>query len=56
MVKNPPFCSFVLFLIVLETHFNKISESSRASTTFIMSFFSSFEIIKVVVPEPYIFF
>ena len=31
-------------------------ESSRAWTIFIMSFISSFEIIKVVVPEPCIFF
>ena len=28
--KNPPFCSFVTFLIVLVTHFSKILESSRA--------------------------
>ena len=27
---NSPFCSFVLFLIVLVTPFNKILESSRA--------------------------
>ena len=28
--KNPPFCSFVLFLIVLVTPFDKILESLRA--------------------------
>ena len=38
------------------TPFNKILESSRAWTIFIMSFISSFEIIKAVVSEPYIFF
>ena len=46
------------------TPFNKILESSRAWTIFIMSFISLFEIIKVVVhgaedkgrPEPCIFF
>ena len=38
------------------THFSKISESSRAWTTFIMSFISSFEIIRVGVPETCIFF
>ena len=54
--KNPPFCSFVSFLIVLVTPVNKILESSRAWTIFIMSFISSFKIIEVVVPEPCIFF
>ena len=54
--KNPPFCSFVLFLIVLVTLFSKILESSRAGTIFIVSFISSFEIIKVVVPEPFFYF
>ena len=29
ILKNPPFCSFVLFYIVLVTPFNKISKSSR---------------------------
>ena len=54
--KNPPLCSFVSFLIVLVIPFNKILESSRACTMFIMSFISLFEIIKVVVVEPCIFF
>ena len=40
----------------LVTPFSKILESSRAWIIFIMSFISSFEIIKVVVPEPSIFF
>ena len=64
MLKNTPFCSFVLFLIVLVTPFNKILECSRAWTIFMLSFISLFEIIKVVVrgvedegrPEPCIFF
>ena len=56
MLKYPPVCSFVLFSIILVTPFNKILESSRASTIFIMSFISLFEIIKVVVPKPCIFF
>ena len=30
ILKNPPFCSFVSFLIVLVTVFSKILESSRA--------------------------
>ena len=38
------------------TSFNKIFESLRAYTIFKMPFISSFEIIKVVVPEPCIFF
>ena len=47
-LKNPPFCSFVSFLIALVTHFNKILKSSRAWTIFIMPFICLFEIIKVV--------
>ena len=30
ILKNPPFCSFVSFLIVFATLFSKILESSRA--------------------------
>ena len=56
IIKNPPFFSFVSFLITLVTYFNKILESSRAWTIFIMSFISSFEVIKVVVHEPCVFF
>ena len=55
ILKNPPFCSFVSFSIVLVTSFNKILESSRACTIFIISFNSSFEIINVVFPDPNIF-
>ena len=55
ILQNPPFCSFVSFSIVLVTPFNKTLESSRACTIFIISFISSFEIIKVVFPDPCIF-
>ena len=41
-----------MLLIVLETYFSKILKSSRAWTIFIISVISSFEIIKVVVPDP----
>ena len=56
ILKNPPFCSFISFSIVLVTLFNKVLESSRACTIFIISFISSLGIIKVVVPDPCIFF
>ena len=56
ILKNPPFRSFVSFLIVLVTPFNRISKSSKAWTIFIISFISSVEIFNVVVPEPSIFF
>ena len=56
ILKNPPFCSFVSFLIFLVTPFNKILESSRAWIIFVMPFIYLFEIIKVTVPEPWIFF
>ena len=55
ILKNPPFCSFVLFLNVSVTLFNKTLESSSACTIFITSFISSLEIIKVVLPDPNIF-
>ena len=62
--KNLLFYSFVSFLIVLVTPFNKILESSRDWIIFKISFIYSFEIIKVVVckaesergPEPCISF
>ena len=38
------------------TPFNKIFESCKALTIFIMSFISSFEITKVAVPESYFLF
>ena len=52
ILKNPPFCYFISFSIVLVTPFNRTLESSRACTIFIISFISSFEIIKVVFPDP----
>ena len=45
--KKPPFCSFVSFLIVLLTPFNKIFESSKTLKIFKTSFISTFEIVKV---------
>ena len=54
--KNPPFYTFDSFLIVLVTPSNKTLESSKAGTIFIPLFISLFDIIKVVVPEPCIFF
>ena len=56
MLKNPPFCSFVYFSIVLVTPFSKIFEPWTAWAIFKMSFISSFEIIKDGTPEPRIFF
>ena len=54
--KDPPFCHFLSFLIVLATPFNKSLESSRTWTIFIMSLVSSFQIISFVVPKLFIFF
>ena len=48
--KNPPFCSFVSFFIILVIPFHKILESSRALVIFKISFISSLEIMKNVVP------
>ena len=56
ILKNPLFCSFVSFLIVLVIPFRKMLESSRAWTIFITSLISLFEIMKLVVPEPCIFY
>ena len=56
ILKNPPFYYFLSILIVLVITFIKILELSRAWITFIISFISLFEIIKVVFPEPCIFF
>ena len=52
ILKNPPFCSFVSFLTVSVTPFNKILESPSTCTIFITSFISSLEVIKVVLPDP----
>ena len=56
ILKNPPSCFLVLFLIVLLVPFNNISYSSNAVTILIKSLRLSLLIIKVVFPEPYIFF
>ena len=55
ILKNPPLCSLVPFLIVLLTPFNKIPEFSNASIIFIISFMSSSSITNLT-PEPCIFF
>ena len=54
--RKPPLCSFASFLIVSLTPFNSTPECARDLTIFKMSFVSSFDIIKVVVPDPRIFF
>ena len=56
ILKNPPFCSFVLFLIVFAVLFNKISCSSNAVIILFKSFKSLFDIINVLFPLPCIFF
>ena len=53
--RNPPFCSFVSFLIVSLTDFINKSDSSRDLIIFMISFISSLEIINVVIPDPNIF-
>ena len=52
ILKNPPYCCFVSYLMVLVIPFNKSLESSRDRSIFIISFIFLFEIMKVVVPEP----
>ena len=47
-LRNPPFCSFDSFLIVLLTPFSNKQDYSSDLTIFIISFISSFEIINVV--------
>ena len=47
ILKNPPLCSLVSFLIVLLTYFNKIPEFSRALIIFIISFMSFCSIINL---------
>ena len=51
ILKNPPFCYFISFSIVLVTPFNKIPEFSNDSIIFIISFMSSCSIINLT-PEP----
>ena len=53
--KNPPFCSFALFLIVSLTPFINKAESLRGLTIFMIAFISSLEMIKVVNADPSIF-
>ena len=48
---NPAYCLFASFLIVL-----LVPDSSSDLTIFIISFFSSFEIINAVLLDPWIFF
>ena len=55
ILKNPPLCSLVSFLIVLLTPYNKIPEFPKALIIFIISFMSSCSIINLT-PEPCIFF
>ena len=60
ILRNPPSCSFASSFIVSLTPFNSIPESSRdlkcqKMSIFKMPFISSFQIIKVVVPDPRIF-
>ena len=50
--RNPPFCSFVSFLIVSLIPFNNNLDYTSDLTTFIISTISSFEIINAVVPYP----
>ena len=47
ILRNPPFCSLALFLIVSLTPFNNIPESSKDLTIFKISFLSSFEILRL---------
>ena len=49
--RNPPFCSFTLFLIVLLTSFINNPDYSSELTTFMISFISSLENINIVVRE-----
>ena len=55
MLRNQRFCSFVSFLIVSLTPFIYKPPSWRDLTTFIISFFSSSEIINAA-PDQKIFF
>ena len=48
IIRNPPFYSLALFLIVSLTPSNNNQKFSRDLTIFKMSFISSFEIIEVV--------
>ena len=55
ILRNLSFCSFASFWIVsLKPYINK-PDSSRDFTIFMISFISSLEIIKIVVPDSDIF-
>ena len=56
VLRNPTFCYFASFLIVLPTRFINKPDFSTNLTIFMISFVSSFEIINVVIPEPKMFF
>ena len=51
MLKNPLFCSFAWFSIVLQTPFFNEPESSRNLTIFMITSISSFKIVNVI-PDP----
>ena len=56
ILRYPPFCYFTSFWTVSVIPFNNKPESSRGFTILITSFFSSFDVISVVVfPDPKIF-
>ena len=50
--RNPPFCSFLSFLIVSLTPFTSNPDFSSYLTIFIKSSISSFEIINSLAPDP----
>ena len=53
--RNPPFCYFASFLIVLLAPFINKPDASKSLAIFIISFISLFENINVVIPDPNIF-
>ena len=53
--RNPTFCSFALFLIVLLTYFINKPDSPSDLIVFVILFISSLEIVNVVLPDPNIF-
>ena len=50
--RNPPFCFFASFLIILLTSFINKSDSPGDLTIFMISFICSFKIINSVTPDP----
>ena len=52
MLRNPHFCSFALFSVVLLATFINKPDSSRDLTIFIILFISLFEINIVVIRSP----